>query len=122
MKTTVEVSHSGKLYLVCIVENDVTCSTSLEKLQKAFERVHINAKTVRSGNDLTIIVNLENTSATLNMLEAIKSTVGAVLSAAHIYQKAQIDYQAKLSALAKDLYAASKSTTPPEKKDDSEGQ
>lgn len=122
MKTTVEVSHSGKLYLVCTVKNDVTCSTSLEKLQKAFERVHINAKTVRSGNDLVIIVHLENTSAALDVFETLKSAVCAVLSAAHIFQKAEMEYQEKLSALAKDLYAASKSTTSPEKKDDSEGQ
>lgn len=122
MKTTVEVSHSGKLYLVCTVENDVTCSTSLEKLQKAFERVHINAKTVRSGNDLVIIVHLENTSAALDVFETLKSAVCAILSATHIFQKAEMEYQEKLSALAKDLYAASKSASSPKKKDDSEGQ
>lgn len=122
MKTNVEISTSGKLYLVCTIEKGPLYSTSVEILQKAFARVHLNAKTVRSGDALVIIINLENTSADFAILETIKSTVFTVIFAAQKFQAANMKYQEKLSALAKDLYEATKPTTSPTEESNCKGQ
>lgn len=122
MKTNVEISTSGKLYLVCTVEKGPLYSTSVEILQKAFARVQLNAKTVRSGDALVIIINLENTSADFAILETIKSTVFTVIFAAQKFQAANMKYQEKLSALAKDLYEATKPTTSPTEESNCERQ
>lgn len=124
MKTNVEVSNSGKLYLVCTIEQDYVCSTSLETLQRSFNLAKIDAKTVRSGDALVIIVHLGNTSASLTALDAIKSAVYAIVSASHVFETAERTYLKQLNALAKDLSANAKteSTSSPKKKDDSEGQ
>lgn len=122
MKTTVEVSHSGKLYLVCTIEQDYVCSTSLETIQRSFDLAKIDAKTMKSGDALVIVVHLGNTSASLTGLDAIKSAVYAIVSASHVFETAEREYFKKLNALAKDLYAASEPASSPKKKDDSEGQ
>lgn len=123
MKTTVEVSHSGKLYLVCTIEQSYVCSTSLESLQKSFNLAKINAKTVRSGDALVIIVHLENTSASLTALDTIKSAVYAIVSTIHVFETAEREYLMQLSALAKDLSnAKNESASSPKKKDNSKGQ
>lgn len=124
MKTNVEVSHSGKLYLVCTIEQDYVCSTSLETLQRSFNLAKIDANATRSGDALVIIVHLGNTSASLTALDAIKSAVYAIVSASHVFETAERTYLKQLNALAKDLSAnaKTKSTSSPKKKGDSEGQ
>lgn len=123
MKTTVEVSHSGKLYLVCTIEQGYVCSTSLESLQKSFNLAKIDAKTVRSGDALVIIVHLENTSASLTALDTIKSAVYAIVSTTHVFETAEREYLMQLSALAKDLSnAKNESASSPKKKDNSKRQ
>lgn len=122
MKTTVEVSHSGKLCLVCTIEQDYVCSTSLETIQRSFDLAKIDAKTMKSGDALVIVVHLGNTSASLTGLDAIKSAVYAIVSASHVFETAKREYFKKLNALAKDLYAASEPDSSPKKKDDSKGQ
>lgn len=123
MKTTVEVSHSGKLYLVCTIEQGYVCSTSLESLQKSFNLAKIDAKTVRSGDALVIIVHLENTSVSLTALDTIKSAVYAIVSATHVFETAEREYLMQLNALAKDLSnAKNESASSPKKKDNSKRQ
>lgn len=123
MKTTVEVSHSGKLYLICTIEQSYVCSTSLESLQKSFNLAKIDAKTVRSGDALVIIVHLENTSVSLTALDTIKSAVYAIVSATHVFETAEREYLMQLNALAKDLSnAKNESASSPKKKDNSKRQ
>ena len=111
MKTTVKIDTFGELYLVCTFEKKYLCNTSLEMLQKAFEQVQLNAKTVKSDKTLEIIINLKSSSVDLNVLKTLSEAVLAIITFTHELQVAQKMYQERLSALAKDLYAVSKPTT-----------
>ena len=110
-KTTVKIDTFGELYLVCTFEKNYLCNTSLEMLQKAFEQVRLNAKTVKSDKTLEIIINLKSSSVDLNVLKTLSEAVLAIIASTHEFQVAQKMYQERLSALAKDLYAVSKPTT-----------
>lgn len=121
-KTTVKIDTFGELYLVCTFEKNYLCNTSLEKLQKAFEQVQLNAKTVKSDKTLEIIINLKSSSVDLNVLKTLSEAVLAIITSTHEFQVAQKMYQERLSALAKDLYAVSKPTTSTTEEDNCKGQ
>ena len=111
MKTTVKIDTFGELYLVCTFEKNYLCNTSLEMLQKAFEQVQLNTKTVKSNKTLEIIINLESSSVDLTVLKTLSEAVLAVIDSTYAFQVAQAMYQGKLNAITKDLYAVSKPTT-----------
>ena len=122
MKTTVKIDTFGELYLVCTFEKKYLCNTSLEMLQKAFEQVQLNAKTVKSDKTLEIIINLKSSSVDINVLKTLSEAVLAIIAFTHEFQVAQKMYQERLSALAKDLYAVSKPTTSPTEESNCKGQ
>ena len=113
MKTTVKTDTFDELYLVCTFEKKHLCNTSLEMLQKAFEQVQLNAKTVKSDKTLEIIINLNSSSVNLTVLKTLSEAVLAIIASTHEVQVAQKMYQERLSALAKDLYEATKPTASP---------
>lgn len=122
MKTTVKIDTFGELYLVCTFEKKYLCNTSLEMLQKAFEQVQLNTKTVKSNKTLEIIINLESSSVDLTVLKTLSEAVLAVIDSTYAFQVAQAMYQGKLNAITKDLYAVSKPTTSPTEEDNCKGQ
>lgn len=122
MKTTVKIDTFNELYLVCTFEKNYLCNTSLEMLQKAFEQVQLNTKTVKSNKTLEIIINLESSSVDLTVLKTLSEAVLAVIDSTYAFQVAQAMYQGKLNAITKDLYAVSKPTTSPTEKDNCKGQ
>ena len=121
-KTTVKIDSFGELYLVCTFEKNYLCNTSLEMLQKAFEQVQLNTKTVKSDKTLEIIINLESSSVDLTVLKTLSEAVLAVIASTHEFQVAQTMYQRKLNAITKDLHEVSEPTTSPTEESSCKGQ
>lgn len=103
MKTNVNIDSFGELYLTCTLKQDYLCSIPLKMLQEAFDDVYLDAKVVRSGDVLEIIIDLHNSSADLDLLNTLSEAALSVISAAHTLETAKLEYQKKLNALVKDL-------------------
>lgn len=124
MKTTVSIDSFGELYLTCTIKESYLCNISLEMLQKAFDDVYLNAKAVRSGDVLEIVIDVNSSNADLNLLNTLSEAALSIISAAHAFETAKLEYQKKLNTLVKDLSENAKTepASSPKKKDNSKGQ
>ena len=121
MKTTVNIDSFNELYLTFIIEKSYLCSTSLKLLQEALDDIHLDAKAIRSKDFIEVIDNLGSASADMDTLKFLSEAIIAIVSAAHVFETAKIEYQRKLNALKNDLrnalekslHEVSESTTSP---------